>query len=74
MCVKGAYSGVLPVAYDLLQVGGWVEEEVLPPFVPLDCHSAVHVDAERERSEMRVKMERSKKKEKNTLEMCSLEG
>lgn len=50
--VWGAYSRVFPVAYDLLQVGGWVEEEVLPPFIPLNCHSAIHVNAERERTEM----------------------
>lgn len=52
-CVRwSAYCRVFPVAYDLLQVGGWVEEEVLPPLVPLNRHSAICIDAERERSEM----------------------
>ena len=44
----GAYSGVFPVAYDLLQVGGWIKEEVLSPFIPIHCHSAIRINATRQ--------------------------
>lgn len=38
------YRSVLPVADNLLQVGGWVEQEMLPPFIPVHSHGAVCID------------------------------
>ena len=36
---------MLPVADDLLQVSGRVEEEMSFPLIPVHRHSAVHIDA-----------------------------
>lgn len=41
----GSYRAVLPVADNLLQIGGGVEQEMLPPFIPVQSHGAVHVNA-----------------------------
>lgn len=35
---------MLPVADNLLQVGGRVKQEMLPPFVPVHGHSAIDID------------------------------
>ena len=41
---SSSYRAVLPVADNLLQVGGRVKQEVLPPFVPVHGHSAIDID------------------------------
>ena len=38
------YRGVFPVADNLLQVGGRVKQEMLPPFIPVQSHGAVRID------------------------------
>lgn len=42
--MHASYRGVFPVVDDFLQVGGRVEQEVLPPFIPVHRHGAVHID------------------------------
>lgn len=39
-----SYRAVLPEADNLLQIGGGVEQEMLPPFIPVHSHGAVHID------------------------------
>lgn len=46
-----SYRAVLPVADNLLQIGGGVKQEMLPPFIPVYRHGAVHVNAARTRGE-----------------------
>lgn len=46
MCVcVTSHRGVFPVAYDLLQVLGWVQQEVFSPLVPVHHHGPVNVHA-----------------------------
>lgn len=42
--LPSSYRAVLPVADNLLQVGGWVKQEMLPPFIPVHSHGAVHIN------------------------------
>lgn len=41
---RRSYRAVLPVADNLLQIGGGVKQEMLPPFIPVQSHGAVHVN------------------------------
>lgn len=38
------YRAVLPISDNLLQAGGWVEQEMLPPFIPVQSHGAIHIN------------------------------
>lgn len=42
---------MLPVADNLLQVGGRVKQEMLPPFVPVHGHSAIDIDTAQGKTE-----------------------
>lgn len=50
----GSYRAVLPVADNLLQIGGGVEQEMLPPFVPVQSHGAVHVNTAHRQKKKRL--------------------
>ncbi len=43
-----SHRAVFPVADNLLQVGGWVKQEMLPPFIPVHSHGAVCIDTVRQ--------------------------
>ncbi len=42
--MPSSYCAVLPVANNLLQVGGWVEQEMLPPLIPVQSHGAIWIN------------------------------
>lgn len=43
------HCGVLPIADNVLQVGGGVEKEVFPPFIPVHSHGSIHINATAQR-------------------------
>lgn len=49
--VASSYRAVLPVADNLLQVGGRVKQEMVPPLIPVHSHGAVHINTARGRTE-----------------------
>jgi len=44
---------VFPEAYDFLKVICWVEEKMLPPFIPIQRHSSIHINTGEQRTNER---------------------